>query len=245
MAAKSSSPGRARRWCALSVWSALSAVSALAQVGHDPAKSPYRDLKYGQFVTTTSGYVLGDGGDFGLGPHRGFFTGLRHEFLADRTVTLALGGGYGWLERNIADTSIATGPRVTGPVDQQVTFGELVVQFNVTGGKTWHSLAPFVTAGAGLAFGRPVPADVSGYKFRTRLYIAPGAGTRVFLTRRLYLRLEARALFWNLTYPGSFRIDPDGLGPREPLLKRSALKEWAPTPVLTAGLGFAFHRPFF
>ena len=68
--------------------SALSAVlllasagSAAAQVGHDPNSSPYRSLRYGQFVGFNAGYFNGSGGELGLAPHKGMTGGLRYDFL--------------------------------------------------------------------------------------------------------------------------------------------------------------------
>ena len=222
-----------------------SVASASAQVGHDPATSPYRDLRFGQFVTITSGQVFGTGGKLGLGPHNGQMVILRHDFLADRPLSIALGAGWARVDRFVADL----GPvprRLTGPVAHDVWFGEGTAQLNLTGGKTWHSIAPYVNVGLGLAFGEKLAADVSGYKLGTKFYLAPSAGARLFLTRRMFVRVEARAVFWSLTYPATYRsTDPDGLGPLRPILAGQALKEWAPVPMIHAGLGYAFHNPFF
>lgn len=218
-----------------------------AQVGHDPARSPYRDLRYGQFLSATAGYLFGGGGQFGVGPHRGPVATLRHDFLAERTLSVALVGVYARLERNIADPFVATEPRIRGPIEHRVLAGEGVLQLNLAGGKTWHGLAPYVSAAAGLAFAEGVPEDTSGYKFGTKIYFAPALGVRAFLSRRLFLRLEARTLFWNLSYPEArFENDPDGaFGPLVPLLANRPRKEWVPSPMLHAGLGYAFRRPFF
>jgi len=221
-------------------------VPLAAQVGHDPAHSPYRDLRYSQFVSATAGYMFGSGGQLAIGPHRGTFYGLRHEFLADRPLSIALSAGYAQLERKVANLQ-TTNPdlRITGPIRNNVTFAEGVLQLNLTGGKTWHNLAPYASAGIGLAFAQSVPSDSSGYRLRTKFYVAPAVGVRVFLSRRLFVRLEARSVFWNLSYPATYRTtDPDGFGPLAPILS-GQLKEWSPVPVLHAGLGFAFHRPFF
>jgi hypothetical protein len=226
---------------------ALAAAAPLgAQVGHDPARSPYRDLRYNQFVAATAGYLFGTGGQLGIGPHGGWVVTLRHEFLADRALSIALLGGHGRLQRSFADLQATRDPRVKGPVEHGVSFAEGLLQLNATGGKTWHNLAPYVAAGLGLAFSQRIDSDSSGYRFGTKFYFAPALGVRAFISRRLYLRLEARTLFWNLGYPQTYRtIDPDGFGPLEPILARRQLKEWSPVPMLHAGLGFAFHRPFF
>lgn len=224
----------------------LAAGPLAAQVGHDPAGSPYRDIRYGQFVTATAGYMFGGGGQLGIGPHGGMVATLRHDFLADRPLTLGLGGGYARLDRNYANLAATEEPRVLGPEQHRVMFAEGVLQLNVTGGKTWNGLAPYASAGLGLAFAERVPADSSGYSFGTKFYFAPAVGVRAFLGRRLYLRVEARAMFWNLGYPASYRTeDPDGFGPLQPILAGSRRKEWSPVPMLHAGLGYAFRRPFF
>ncbi len=219
--------------------------AADAQVGHDPAHSPYQDLRWGQFVSLSAGRILGSGGTLGLGPHDGQVLFLRHEFLADKPLSLALGAGFGQADRLYVRSLSATTDRVAGPVKRNLYMAEGVLQLNLTGGKTWHNLAPYANLGLGLAFAQNLPADSSGYKFGTRFFFAPGAGLRAFVTRRLYLRVEARAVFWSLTYPGPYRTtDPDGLGPLKPLLA-STLKEWAPAPMIHAGLGYAFKNPFF
>ena len=216
-----------------------------AQVGHDPAKSPFSDLKYSQFLSFTAGYFGGAGGQIGLGPHHGSVFTLRHEFLADRAFSIALTGGYSRLERFLADTStVLSRPKIRGPVKQSVSFAEASLQLNLAGGKTWHGFAPYVGTGIGLAFASAVPSDSSGYKFKTKFYVAPTIGVRVFATRRLFLRFEARTMFWSLTYPAQFRTDYDGTGPLQPVLTNPTLKEWVTSAVYNVGIGYAFHRPF-
>jgi hypothetical protein len=216
-----------------------------AQVGHDPARSPYRDLRYNQFLSATAGYMFGSGGRLGIGPHQGRAFGLRHDFLADKALSIAIGGGWATLDRNYADTSVLVN-RIKGPVQHDIYYGEFLAQLNLAGNRTWHNLAPYVNLGLGLAFSGKLQQDSTGYKFGTRFYVGPAAGVRVFLSRRLFVRLEAKAMFWNLSYPSIYRTqDPDGFGPILPILAGQSLKEWSPVPLLHAGLGYAFHRPFF
>jgi hypothetical protein len=216
-----------------------------AQVGHRPAGSPYQDLKYNQFISATAGYMSGGGGRLGIGPHDGRAFGVRFDFLADKPLSIALSAGWANLKRNYADTSVLVN-RIKGPVTHDVYNVDFLAQLNVVGGRTWHSIAPYANLGLGLAFAEKLKQDTSGYKFGTRFYVAPGAGVRIFLTRRLFVRAEARAMFWNLSYPATYRTqDPDGFGPVLPILAGQGLKEWSPVPLFHAGLGYAFHRPFF
>jgi hypothetical protein len=124
---------------------------------------------------------------------------------AARPLEFGLGAEYGKLQRSIVDPTKPVADRVTGPVDQNVTFVEAVVTFNLTGGKTWHGFAPFIGMTTGAAFGSSTPADTSGYNFGTKGFFAPSAGFRLFLGDRLHLRGEVRGNFWKLSYPSSFR----------------------------------------
>jgi opacity protein-like surface antigen len=221
----------------------LVAPAAAAQVGHDPARSPYRALRYGQFVGINGGYFRGDGGQIGLAPHGGGTVGLRYDFLGSGTISIGLAGTYGRLERFIVDSRKPIETGRTGPVRQNTTLIEGIIQFNLTGGKTWHGVAPYVSAGVGLALTGSTPADTSGFKFRTKGALTPGLGARVFLTQRLFLRLEARSTFWQVSYPGSFRLPP-ATDPSKPPVISGPGKEWVTNSWYTVGLSYAFHRPF-
>jgi hypothetical protein len=222
----------------------LLAGSASAQVGHDPARSPYRSLRYGQFVGITGGYFNGDGGTLGLAPHHGATAGLRYEFLAAGTVTVGLSATFGDTERLIVHPHKPIETAVTGPVKQSVTILEGIIQFNLTGGKSWHGLAPFLSAGIGMALGQSTPADTSGFKFKAKAMFTPGIGARLFLSERLFLRLEARSPFWQVSYPAAFRLPPSTDPTKPPVLVGSSGKEWMTSGWYTIGLSYAFHRPF-
>ena len=77
------------------------------------------------------------------------------------------------LKRLIVDPFVELANRTSGPVDQTVTFAEANLQLNLTGGKTWHRLAPFVGSGVGVAFAGSTPADTSGFKLGRKIYLAP------------------------------------------------------------------------
>lgn len=221
------------------------AVRALpAQVGHAPERSPYRTLRYAQFIGLNGGYFNGGGGQIGIAPHKGSLVGFRYDFLGATTLTLGLSASYGDTERYIVDAykAIDNGGR-TGPVKQSVVFTEGILQFNLTGGKSWHRIAPYVSAGMGLAWGSGVPADTSGFKFRVKFALTPGVGARVFLSDRLFLRLEARSTFWQLSYPQVYRSPPSADPTHAPAITGTS-KEWVTNGWYQVGLAYAFHRPF-
>jgi hypothetical protein len=117
--------------------------------------------------------------------------------------------GHGQMERLILDSLVAGG-QVTGTVDQSTTFVEADLQLNLTGGKTWNRLAPFIGAGIGLAWAEDTPADRGVFELGTKFYFAPHAGLRLFVTDRFHLRGDARVMFWKLNYPNSSEWDTSG-----------------------------------
>lgn len=223
----------------------LLAAPARAQVGHRPESSPYRDIRKGHTVTGTFGHFGGDGGRFEIGPHDGRIYGLHYDVRTGSTIQIGLGFARGDLQRKIVDPFVELANRVSGPVDQTVTFAETNLQFNLTGGKTWHRLAPFVGSGVGLTFPSGTPADTSRFQLGHKIYVAPFAGLRIFVTDRLFLRGEARMTFFKLKYPSSFQQEPP-LEPGNPPDNSNAVipdgrtNEWTTSSWLQVGVGYSF-----
>jgi hypothetical protein len=157
---------------------------------------------------------------------------------------MGLGFARADLERLIVNPYVTLANRTTGPVKQTVSFAEVNLLLNLTGGKSWHRLAPFLGAAAGLTFPSGTPADTSRFEFGHKIYLAPTVGTRIFITDRLHLRAEARATFWKLKYPSTFQQEPI----EEPgttdnpnaVISDGRVAEWIATPWLQVGLGYSF-----
>jgi hypothetical protein len=218
--------------------------SALGQVGHQPGSSPYHDIRRGHTFTAVAGYFSGDGGSFGIGPHSGAIIGGRYDIRTSRAIQLGIQATHGRLDRFIVNPFVRLANRRTGPVSQPVTFAEIALQFNVTGGKSWHGIAPFVGAAGGIAFAGSTAADTSRYTFGRKLYLAPNIGIRFFFSERLHLRAEARTTFWKLKYPTTFQAEPveEPGTPESPnaVITGSSLAEWTSSSWLQAGLGYSF-----
>ena len=218
--------------------------AAFAQVGHPPSNSPFRDIRKGHTFTVTGGYFGGSGGQFNIGPHRGEVFGGRYDIRSANTLQIGLAVARGNLDRFIVNPFVRLVNRRSGPVRQSVTFAEIALQFNLTGGKSWHRIAPFVGTGVGLAFGSATPADTSRYKFGRKIYLAPSVGFRFFITDRLHLRGEARAAFWKLNYPSTFQAEPTeepGIPPNSnAVIVGNKLSEWTGSPWIQLGLGYSF-----
>lgn len=219
-----------------------SGAPAEAQVGHEPGASPYEDIVDAHSVTPVAGYFAGSGGKFGIGAHNGYTYGIRYDLRAGRTVQFGFSAARGVLDRFIVDPFVALARRRSGPFDQTTTLLDATIQFNVTGAKTWHRLAPYTGVTLGIAFGEDLAADTSGYDFGSKFYVGPQLGTRFFVTRNLHLRAEVRGIFWKVNYPTSFGIEP----PEEPgtpeapnaVIPDGKLDEWTINPWFQVGLGY-------
>jgi hypothetical protein len=205
-----------------------------AQVGHKPTSSPYHDIAKGSSLTFVGGYFGGSGGSVGVGPNSGYTFGGRFDFRAGNPLQFGLEVSHGKLERLHIDPTQPVASRVRGTIDQPVTFAQLNIQLNLTGGKSWHGFAPFAALSGGFAFATRQTVDTSGYNFGNRFMFTPNAGFRLFFGDRIHLRAAVRAVYWKINYPLSFRtgtpaVLPDG---RE--------SEWSLSPWYEAGLGYTF-----
>ncbi|HRP07947.1 MAG TPA: hypothetical protein PLL69_05610 [Gemmatimonadales bacterium] len=214
-----------------------------AQVGIPPADSPYRDILPGTTFEGAFGRISGNGGPLHAGPRDATMFSVRALLRANRTLSIGFGLWRAAAVRTVIDPTLSPAEQETGEVDQDITGLEALVQFNVTGGKRWHFVAPF--AGVGLGAGiSPKTEDPYAYEFGTKFYFAPMVGGRIFLAERMYLRLEAKATTWKLKYPGAWSIEPaDDPGTTEnPNAVNPTGREgqYVVAPTLSVGFGFAF-----
>lgn len=228
------------------VFCSLVAVSpASAQIGNDPARSPFHDIRNGRYLELFGGRMVGSGGSIPVGPRDGNVVGARVNFRGKNTIQVSFGGWYAGTVRNIVDADDSIAVRVKPAIAHHLLGGEATLQFNLTGGKSWHALAPYVGLGLGVVKGPKTPAaDTSGYTFGTKMYFAPTLGTRLMISERMFIKAEGKAYFWSLKYPASYSDEPskqpgsgDVFNAVNPSGKSSG---YAPAPVLLFGIGFAF-----
>jgi hypothetical protein len=147
--------------CAMVLFT-LSVPTLSAQVGHPPQSSPYRDIRKGHTFTVTSSKFSGDGGRFGIGPHDAWVFGIRYDIRTASAIQLGIGIARGNPKRFIVNPAATLANRRSGPVRHVLTFAEINLQLNVTGGKSWHRIAPYVAAAGGLALTSGTHAVASG-----------------------------------------------------------------------------------
>jgi hypothetical protein len=214
-----------------------------AQVGHDPAHSPYRPITTRSSLMVTAGYLSGSGGKLGIGPSDGPLFGLRYELRLTGPTDAHVGVAWSRLQRLIADPSAPTDEQISGPVKQSVIFADAGLSILLTGDKTWNRLAPYFGASLGLAFGSSVPSDSSGFRFNAKFVTGPHVGIRFYPASGLTFRAEGRLLFWQLKYPSPFFSNPSRAPTDPPILDplTNSDKEWTTHPTIMIALGYAFR----
>ena len=211
----------------------IPAAPAVAQVGHEPARSPYRDITGDQNLTAYASYFDGSGGTLGIGVHDGWMYGLRYQLRANRFISFGLGVSYGPdLHRNVVDPFAESGSKITGPVQIRVWIPEGLLQFNFTANKSWHRIAPYAGIGLGAGLSSTAPND-SIYRSSVRFVFTPYAGTRIFLANALAVRFEARMPLYKISYPNQYY---DGV---EPIIGTGG--EWIASGWFLAGLSYNFR----
>src|SRR2546430_4226112 len=127
-----------------------------AQVGHEPAHSPYHDVRRGGVLVFTFGNLGGSRGSVGVGPSDGKTGGIRYE-VPFGAVGASLGLAYARMDRFVVDPFTDTTSRKTGPFTDDVVLLDAGLQLILTGRKTWRGFAPSVGGGLGVAIGGTAP----------------------------------------------------------------------------------------
>ena len=229
--------GRCIRFAVL--LTAVPAFRLTGQVGHDPSHSPYHDIRRGTGPRLVLGYLGGERGTVPVSMTNGVTFGVRYEAWMGKSMSFTAGLAYGQTSRLIVDPFKDDSVRKSGPIDDDVILADLGLQLSLTGAKTFHGFAPFVTTSLGLAFGSRLPGDTSGYQFGTKFTFTPGAGLRWYPGRRVSVQADARLVFWKLRYPINYKTPLSNDGTRVlPLLAPET--DWTIHPWVSLGVGWTF-----
>jgi hypothetical protein len=203
--------------------------------------SPYRFIEgrheAGVFVTQ----IPGNRGTMELGPGEGILMGARYGLDLGGPFALEFAGFLLPTDRNVrAPSESGETIRELGVADALVGGLDGRIRFTLTGPRTWYRMAPFVVAGGGIVgnlSGRieeeaELPSEVR-FDFGPSFLGVLGAGTRVFLSDQLVLRLDATAHFWKVGTPQAFLNLPESAG-------TVVQQQWPAVGGFSAGLSWRF-----
>lgn len=215
------------------------ATTAAAQVGHDPAHSPYRDIRRGSGLLASVGWLGGDRGSVPVGPGPGTTLGLHYSLAGGGPVVLLAGATFAALDRYVIDPDSSAATRRSGPEPNDILQLDVGIQLRLTGGKSWRGIAPYLGMALGLAFELRGPNDPGNYTFGTKFTLAPGAGLRIHPARRLTVVADVRYTFWRLGYPTTYRV-ANAVDSTTVLPAGASETDWTTHPSLRVGVGWTF-----
>lgn len=226
---------------------AAGARPALAQVGYDPARSPYRDVSFRQGLTPFAGWFNAALDPGGVGPKSAPMAGLRYDLLlagpAQFMVRTALVSG----KRDVIDPRQPAGSRLLGEKPSNLLLADVGIVVNLTGQRSWHRIVPLVQFGAGIGSDLTPAKDIGNYKFGgtagTTFALTLGGGVRYIPGGRLErweVRGDVTDYLYAIKYPGSYvstTVANTGV-----LAYGSSTSRWRHNAGLTLGLSYRFLR---
>src|SRR5438309_904868 len=121
-----------------------------AQVGHEPAESPFRDIVSHQHVYFQVGEFFGNRAKPGVGAQGGPTFGVRFRNRLSGPLDLMVGATLIKSKRLVIDPTKPDSIRRVGTIDDNLLSTELQLALTLTGAKTWHGLAPWIGFGFGI-----------------------------------------------------------------------------------------------
>lgn len=218
----------------------LASLPAAAQVGHEPAKSPYVDLEYNQEITAMFGYMRARHDPAGVAPQSAPFAGVRYEWSLTGPLALSADFSNAFSNRNVVNPALPKATRDRGTESAPVRSFDVALAMNLTGRKSWHSLVPQVRAGLGL-IQSSAKDDSSGFSFGTPFAFTIGTGVKfVPVNGRIQLRADVTDRIFKLGYPDSYYTKASDL--TQVLDATTAKSFYTHHTALTVGVSYRFGR---
>jgi hypothetical protein len=217
----------------------LAAGPAAAQVGHDPAHSPYRDLEHKQEFTWLFGYDRARHDPAGVAPRSAALTGLRYEINLAGPLALSADFTRTFSERNVLDPAKPLATRNLGTQSAPVYAADVALALDLTGRKSWNHLVPQIRGGLGIV-SSSAKDDSSGYSFGTPFAFTFGGGLKFVPGGRLQLRADVTDRVFKLSYPDPYyRKASDNTSVLSDATPRSFYTHHT---MLTVGVSYLFGR---
>jgi hypothetical protein len=218
----------------------------MAQVGYDPAKSPYQDVPWRQGVTAFVGWYNAAIDPAGVAPRSAPMYGVRYDLQLAGPAQLTVRTAATTSKRNVLDPRQPKATRLLGETAAPLLLTDVGITLNLTGQRSWHGLVPTIQFGGGVASDLHPRADIGNYKFGgtsgTTFALSLGSGIR-YVPGGRFNRWEVRGdvtdYLFAIKYPSSYIST--GLTPS--VLKANAsASSWRHNAGLTLGLTYRFLR---
>ena len=175
-----------------------------AQVGHDPATSPFRDVNTRQALTFYGGRFFGNESEAGVGAKPGPMIAARFQTRLSGPLDLWFSFAGVNSQRLVINPDSPLTSRTTGPINYDLVIADMALGFNLTGMKTWHGLAPYISIGFGIEVPTQERTDPGGYQAHQNFTFIPSIGTRLELSRSITATFELRDYLLRYEWPYAY-----------------------------------------
>lgn len=230
----------ARAAAVVAALTALALPSRLsAQVGHLPQASPYEDLKLGQNISLSAGWLTVRRDPANVAPKSSAFGALRYDIAIGGPAAFYVRYSIAPSERRLLLPANPLATRVFATPKVTTHVADLGIDVALTGKKTWHRLSPSVTGGVGMVSDF-ASADTGAYKFGSKFAFTYGFAMRYFLPSGIAVRADVTNFTWQYQYPDRYFIkSSDSTAVLSDTRKRSAYRgNWG----ASAGVSFPIFR---
>ena len=212
---------------------------AQAQVGHQPARSPFLDLEERHEVNVFVGQFLARKDPAGVAPRSGLMTGVQYLWRVGGPAHLMGEIGHIASERRLIDPAEPEDQRVIGDRSWPLYTADAALVMSLTGARSWHRLVPMVRGGLGFVSDFR-NADAGGYRFGTRFALTFGGGVRWTSERNLQLRADLTDRIYTVAYPETYyRVTTPGIP--AVLSAETAKSRWMHNPSISIGAAYVFN----
>ena len=208
------------RFFALSILFSVGVVTSTAAGQTIP--SAYTYIEHSKEWAVFAGWSDINPGQLGLGPQNATTVGGRWAAAFTGSLSFEIAGTVFMATRVVQDVSRPPDDRVLGVSDIDVGLLDLRLRLNLTGGRTWHGLQPFVAFGGGIVGALSVDRTLEGdrdmpreeqFGFGARFAAMLGGGANFFVSNKISLRLEGVMNFWKIKTPvGWLTVDNNPVG---------------------------------
>lgn len=218
-----------------SIW----AVPAGAQVGHEPRRSPYRDLEFRQELTFFGGWYNSAVDPARVAPRDGPTAGAHYEIRLGGPVYFTARMAGVVANRNVINPRVEAVNRAIGEETTPLLLTDVGFSLNLTGFKSYRGMIPFVGFGGGLGTSFASP-DTGGYRFGYPFLFTVRPGIKFATGARWHARVEASNYVYRIRYPETYFIKT---GADDPVLAPDASRTyWRRNLGLTFGMTRVFGR---
>ena len=224
------------------IGSLVVARSAVAQVGYEPEKSPYRDVEYRQGVTAFAGWYSAALDPARVASRSGPMAGLRYDLTLAGPAQLTVRSAYVHSERNVIDPRQPKATQLLGRRSAPLLLNDVGISLNLTGARSWHNLIPLIQFGGGTATDLNSGADVGNYSFGTTFALSLGTGVRWVSGGRWEVRGDVTDHLYSVRYPSTY-VSSFTTNPNDAVLGTSGSRSaWRHNVGMTIGLTYKFTR---